>query len=122
MSNSSCAKIKTLYLLKILLENTDENHKLTVNEIIEKLLEYNITAERKSIYSDIKLLVDWGLDVACDKGRANKYFVASRKFKLSELRLIIDAVRTYEHISSEQRVEIINKVKGLTSIYESEKL
>ena len=46
-------KLKILYLAKILLENTDANHDITLQEIIDKLALCNVTAERKSLYDDI---------------------------------------------------------------------
>ncbi len=56
MAANSKLKLKPLYIMKILLEKSDENHPLTVNEIIKELDFYDIPAERKSIYSDIDLL------------------------------------------------------------------
>jgi Fe2+ or Zn2+ uptake regulation protein len=99
MTRSINVKLKILYLIKILLETTDEQHKLTVNDLIEKLGEYGITAERKSIYSNIELLREFGLDVICEKGRANKYFVGSRDFELPELKLLVDAVQSAKFIT-----------------------
>jgi len=98
MTKSLNVKLKILYLMKILLETTDEQHQLTVNDLIEKLGEYGITAERKSIYSDIELLREFGPDIICEKCRANKYFVATRDFELPELKLMVDAVQSSKFI------------------------
>ena len=56
-------KLKILYLMKILLEKTDETHSITVQEMITALASYGITAERKSLYSDLESLRTYGLDV-----------------------------------------------------------
>ena len=63
MAKSPNQKLKLLYLMKILLEQTDENHRITMTEIIENLASYNISAERKSLYNDIESLRLYGLDI-----------------------------------------------------------
>ena len=66
MAKNPRQKQKLLYLQKILLEKTDENNGLTVNEIIAQLAQYDITAERKSIYDDLESLRVFGLDVCSE--------------------------------------------------------
>lgn len=56
MSKKSNQKLKLLYLLKILMEKTDTDHTLTVQQMIQELNKYGISAERKSIYDDIESL------------------------------------------------------------------
>jgi len=119
---SSHIKLKLLYLMKILLEKTDENHSLTVNDLINELNKYNITAERKSIYSDIELLKSFGMDIVCDKTRTNNYFVASRDFELPELKLLVDAVQSSKFITHKKSEELIKKIEKLASIYEAKEL
>lgn len=63
MPKSSNQKLKLIYLMKILLERTDETHSITMPEIIEALAAYDISAERKSLYNDIENLRVYGLDV-----------------------------------------------------------
>ena len=53
MAKSPGQKLKLLYLEKILLERTDENHPMTLSELSEALAAYGITAERKSLYSTL---------------------------------------------------------------------
>lgn len=108
--------------MKILMDKTDENHAMTVNEIIAELEKYDIKAERKSIYSDIDLLSDFGLDVICEKGRANKYFIGSRDFELPELKLLVDAVQSAKFITHKKSDELIKKIEKLTSIHEAKEL
>lgn len=114
MANSNI-KLKLLYLMDILLEKTDENNYLTVNDIITELSRYGISAERKSIYSDIELLKLYGLDIICHKGRANKYFIGSRDFELAELKLLVDSVQSSKFITHKKSKELIKKLEKLTS-------
>lgn len=60
MGANSKLKLKPFYIMKILMEYSDEQHPMTVNEIIENLKEYDISAERKSVYADIDLLIEFG--------------------------------------------------------------
>ena len=89
MSKNPNQKLKLLYLYQILLQRTDENHKLTTDELRAALERCGITAERKSIYSDIEALQNFGLDVICQRGTGGGYYVASREFELPELKLLV---------------------------------
>lgn len=122
MSANSKLKLKPLYIMKILLEKSDEEHPLTVNDIISELAFYDIPAERKSIYTDIELLMTFGLDVICQKDRANKYFVGTRDFELPELKLLVDAVQSSKFITHKKSDELITKIEKLTNIYEAKNL
>ena len=53
MAKGPRQKMKLLYLLKILSERTDEDHLMTVPQMVEALAEYGIGAERKSLYDDL---------------------------------------------------------------------
>ena len=85
MAKSQNQKLKLLYIAKYLLENTDENHSVTLNQIIIELKKYGISAERKSLYSDIEALRVFGIDIATVKNKTVGYFIASRDFELPEL-------------------------------------
>ena len=56
-------KFKLYRLAQIMLENTDEEHYITMPEIKEKLEEYEVTADRKSLYNDLKDLEKLGIEV-----------------------------------------------------------
>lgn len=122
MGANSKLKLKPFYIMKILMEQTDEQHPMTVNELIEELGKYDISAERKSIYADIEMLMEFGLDIICLKGRANKYFIGARDFELPELKLLVDAVQSSRFITYKKSEELIGKLEKLTSIYEAEEL
>ena len=78
-------KSKLLYLLKIFYEQTDNDHGLTVGEIINQLEEIGIAAERKAIYDDINTLRDFGIDIEMRKDKNYRYHLVSRSLELPEL-------------------------------------
>ncbi len=121
MASNCKMKLKILFIMKILLEKSDEKHPLTVSDIINELDEIGIPAERKSIYSDIELLKEFGLDIICEKARAN-YYIGNRDFELPELKLLVDAVQSSKFITHKKSEELIKKIEKLTSIYEAKEL
>lgn len=108
-------KQKLLYLKKILLEKTDEEHGLTVNELIAELESYGINAERKSVYDDLRSLELFGLDICVEKSKTTRYYIGSRDFQISELKLLIDAVQSSKFITEKKSMELIKKVESLAS-------
>ena len=109
-------KLKLLYLMKILLERTDDEHGLTLPEILDALGGYGVTAERKSIYDDLEMLRVYGLDV---ERTGHKYFIANRTFQLPELKLLVDAVQSSKFITHKKSTELIKKVESLASVHEA---
>lgn len=92
-------KLKILYIARILTEQSDEEHPVNTESIIRQLKQYGITAECKSIYSDIDALNRFGLDIVCKRGRNGGYYLGSRTFELAELRLLVDAVHSSRFIT-----------------------
>ena len=84
--------------------------------------EFGITAERKSIYSDIAALRDFGMDIEMTAARTPGYYVASRALELTELKLLVDAVQSSKFITHKKSAELIRKLEGLTSTHEARKL
>lgn len=115
-------KLKLLYLMKILLEKTDEEHTLTVPQMIEELSRYGISAERKSIYDDLEYLKLFGIDLCSRKTKTHDYFVASRDFELPELKLLVDSVQSSKFITYKKSMELIAKIEKLTSVPNAKKL
>lgn len=119
MPKSYNQKMKILYIMKILLEKTDEEHVLSMQEILDELGRYDIKAERKSIYDDIEALRLFGLDIVNRKERPAGYYVAGRQFELPELKLLVDAVQSSKFITTKKSNELIKKIESLTSKYEA---
>ncbi len=115
-------KLKVLYLLKILLENTDEENGMTVKNMIRELDKYGIPAERKSIYSDIEALRLFGIDIVTRRTKTTKYFVGNRYFEMPELKLLVDAVQCSKFITHKKSRELIKKISGLASKHQSKLL
>lgn len=109
--------------MKILLEKTDEIHSITMPQIIAELNAYGISAERKSLYSDIENLRLYGLDIIGEKeDKAFSYRIGSRQFELAELKLLVDSVQASKFITAKKSNQLIKKIEGLASKYEAAQL
>ena len=108
-------KQKLLYLQKIMLEKTDENHGLTINEIKDELESYGIKAERKSLYDDIEILQSFGLDICTVRTNTVKYYIGNRDFQIPELKLLVDAIQSSKFITRKKSLELIEKLGHLVS-------
>ena len=115
MSRMPNQKMKLLYLMKILQERTDENHRMTLSELTEELGKYGVSAERKCLYDDLELLRVYGVDVQVSRGRRVEYFVGERKFTPSELKLLVDAIQSSRFVTPKKSSELIRKIESLGS-------
>ena len=116
-------KLKIIYLMKILLEKTDEEHSITMQEIKESLEAYGIGAERKSLYSDIESLRQYGMDIIGRQMDRTYYdSVGNRQFELAELKLLVDSVQAAKFITAKKSNELIKKIESMASKYEASKL
>ena len=123
MARSSYQKLKPLYIMNYLLQNTDEDHPVTVNQIISYLDSQGISAERKSIYSDIEALQYFGLDIVqSGSGRSCGYYIAHRTFELPELKLLVDSVQSSKFITHRKTATLIRKIERLASVHEAQLL
>lgn len=122
MARSANQKIKILYLMRILLERTDDDHGMTLEEISNALWECGVEAERKTLYDDLEVLRVFGLDIEKRKGKTVRYHVVSREFELPELKLLVDAVQSSKFITHKKSNELIKKIESFTSRYEASQL
>ncbi len=124
MPKGNNSKLKLSYLTKIMLEQTDEEHGLTLPQIIEELERYDVTAERKSIYADFADMRDkLGIDIIQQKvGRETYYYVGARDFEVAEIKLLIDAIQSSKFITEKKSNELIKKIKGLVSKHQAAQL
>lgn len=123
MAKSPNQKLKLLYLVDILERKTDENHPMTAAALIEELAKVEISAERKSIYDDIQQLVDFGYDIVHNKARVGGgYYMASKRFELAELKVLVDSVQASRFISAKKTRELIDKLEKLCSVHEEKQL
>ena len=119
MPKTANQKGKLLYVMRILLQESDEEHPLSTEDILRKLAEAGIKAERKSIYSDVETLRAFGLDVHGTRGRSAGYYVGSRDFELPEIKLLIDSVQSSKFITERKTMQLIRKLAGLMSVHEA---
>ena len=109
-------KPRILYLKKILEERTDEEHPLSTTQLINILNdEYGTSAHRTTVTKDIAALQEFGMDIVTIHSTQSKYFVASRKFELPELKLLIDAVESSKFITKKKSETLIEKIHTMTS-------
>ena len=110
MPKSDNQKLKLLYIRDYLERNSDEHHPVGAQELIDMLSRRGIACERKSIYSDIRALQDFGIDILNRRGREGGYYIASRNFELPELKLLIDAVQSSRFLTQKKSRELIKKL------------
>ena len=123
MPKGNKQKIKLVCLIKYLMEQTDEEHKVTMADILGYLEGEDIKAERKSIYSDMETLRELGIDVVGEKiGKGFHYYVASREFEVAELKLLVDAIQSSKFITQKKSEILIKKLQRLVSVHEAKQL
>jgi len=111
-----------LLLRQYLHQHTDEQHPVSVTDILAFWQQHGIQAGRKSVYTDIELLQNAGMDIVCVKSSQNKYFVGQRLFELPELKLLVDAVESSRFITEKKSTALIKKLGHLTSTAQAEQL
>ena len=123
MPKGTNQKFKLYRLAQIMLEQTDEEHFITMPEIKEALAAYDITADRKSLYQDLRDLETLGIDVEGEPvGKGYHYHVVSRPFELPELKLLVDAIQSSKFITEKKSNTLIRKLEKLVSRYDAMKL
>ena len=96
---------------------------LTIAEIIEKLSAYDVSADRKTLYTDFEELRHFGLDIISQQiGRQYYYYLGAREFELPELKLLVDSVQSAKFITAQKSQKLIKKLEGLVSKYEATQL
>ena len=123
MARSSFQKLKILYVMDYLLKNSDEEHPVSVAQLIAHLDSHGISAERKSIYDDIECLREYGLDInQTGTGKTNGYYVSARDFELPELKLLVDSVQSSKFITHKKTMSLIKKIASLASVHDAKAL
>ena len=118
-------KRKLLVLLEILARETDEKHPLSVPQLVEKLQEHGIEAERKSVYGDLDTLnslPEAPYEIVQLRGRGGGYYMTDMLFELPELKLLVDAVYASKFITARKSKVLIDKLVQFTSRYRQDEL
>ncbi|WP_075721694.1 helix-turn-helix transcriptional regulator [Roseburia sp. 499] len=124
MSRGTNQKFKFTYLMKIMQAKTDDEHSLTMPQIMDELEKYNVTAERKSIYTDFQDMTEkFGVEIIKEQiGRETYYHVGAREFELAEVKLLIDAIQSSKFITLKKSRELIAKIKSFVSEHQAKQL
>ena len=120
MPKSDNQKLKIFYILNYLERNSHVDHPVRASQLIEMLEHrHGIVCERKTIYSDIAALQDYGVDIVSIPGKNGGYYIASRNFELPELKLLIDAVQSSRFLTEKKSHELIEKLCNQCSVYDA---
>ena len=120
MPKSDNQKLKIFYILDYLEQNSHADHPVRASQLIEMLeRRYNISCERKTIYSDIAALQQLGVDIVSIPGKYGGYYIASRNFELPELKLLIDAVQSSRFLTEKKSRELIEKLCKQCSVHDA---
>ena len=123
MSKGTNQKLKLYRLGQIMVQETDDEHGLTIQEIKDKLFEYGITADRKSLYEDLETLEILGITVEKRQdGRKFHYHVVEKRFEMAELKLLVDAIQASRFITEKKSGALIKKLTSFVSRYEMQQL
>ncbi len=115
MARQANQKLKMLYLLEILRRETDEEHPLSLKQIIDLLAQKGVSAERKSLYDDIEQLRLMGEDIITVRDTTVRYYIGERTLDMPQLRLLVDAVQSSKFITRKKSEELIRRLESLTS-------
>lgn len=117
------AKLRPFYVAKMLYEQTDEDHYLTIAQIIEQLeRDYGISTSRGTVGDDIKALQELGVEIEVEPSTQKRFYLIGRRFDLPELKTLIDAIESARFIPKEKSATLVEKLGSLTSRYNTEKL
>ena len=111
-----------LYIMRELMLNTDEEHALNAAQLSAALKSYGCEADRRTIYANIEVLTDYGLDIIKKEGNRGGYYLGSRDFELPELKLLVDAVQSSRFITARKTKVLIDKLEKLASVYQAGEL
>ena len=120
MPKSDNQKLKIFYILDYLQRNSHQEHPVRAAELLTMLeQQHNIICDRKTVYSDIAALQDYGIDIVSLPGKNGGYYIASRNFELPELKLLIDAVQSSRFLTEKKSRELIEKLCSQCSVYDA---
>lgn len=122
MPRSKKQKFKLYFIIEYFKRYTDEEHTVSVSELIDYLQEQGITAERKSIYRDIEAMEELGYEVIQVHDKRFSYYLANREFETAELCTLADAVAASRFITKKKSAELIKKLETLTNVHVARRL
>ncbi len=121
MAKDNKQKIKLLYLMEMLRQDTDEAHPMSTSEICRRLGEQGISCERRTVGMDMKVLNDFGYEVmSTTVGHEKAYYVDDRSFSVPEIKILMDAVQAAKFITPGKSADLIEKLAALGGSHQAE--
>lgn len=117
-------KTSDLYkLYTILSRYSDEEHQLSMKEILEIMEKNGCKCSEDTIQRYLKQLVeDFSIDIISSKGRNARYFIGGRLFQNEELQLLIQAISTSNFLNKSKTNDLIQKLVSTVSEYDAKSL
>ena len=117
------AKLRPFYVAKMLYEQTDEDHYLTIAQIMEQLeRDYGISTSRGTVGDDIKALQELGIDITVETSTQKRFSLTERRLDIPELKTLIDATESARFITKDKSAALVEKLASLTSLFNKSKL
>ena len=120
--DTSSTKKRLLLILELLYKTTDESHPVSTVDITDYLDEKGFQIDRKTLRSDLRLLISMGYDIVVVKSSPNKYFWGERTFEIPELKMLLDAVSSARFISETKSKQLTKKIMSLAGMQQREQL
>lgn len=120
----NACKIKLLKIYDILRAETDEDHPMSSVELMRRLGELGIPCDRRTLYSDIKVLNLYGYEILTENGRGgpNRYAIADHGFDLPELRILMDALEAATFLTPKKTRQLQGKIADLAGKHRADLL
>jgi len=107
-------KGRILFLEHYLAEHSDESNPITTEQLIDAVSARGYSANRNTIYSDLKTLKAEGIQIGSIRmANATGYYIKNRPFQLSELKALIDSVSSSQFISERNSNTLIRRLAEL---------
>ena len=124
MADSYIQKMRPLLILEYLQKNSSAGRPVRTPELITYLEEEKgISCDRKTVYSDIRALIECDFDICSTFGRYGGYYIeTTSEFERSELKLLIDAVCSSRYLTEEKARKLVEKLCRLCNEEDSQLL
>ena len=123
MPREKSQKIKLLCLADLLRHETDAEHPMRTDDICSRLGETGIKCDRHVLAKDVEILKSFGYKVEkCRISRSLGYYIDERKFELSELKIIMDALQAASFIPESKTTDLSNRISSLAGVFKEDLL
>ncbi|MCH4005988.1 MAG: WYL domain-containing protein [Eubacterium sp.] len=122
LEKTNIKKARLLYILKLLDEKTDKDHPVTTNEILEYINSLGMTAERKTIKTDMNLLMDIGYKIVFMKSSPNRYYLEEHALSFDEMKLLKDVILSSPLLTDKEAEKLTGKIAKMGSCYQHDAL